>query len=902
VVLRSALHPIRGLALAAAEEHRGSERRSDGETHGVPAGALSALLEELARASDARPDDLREVGLRPGAIIGRFELLREIGRGGFGVVYEARDRELRRSVAFKLVRPGRLEIGEDQLRREAEVIAQLSHPNLVTLFDVGRCEHGPYLILELLRGETLEQRLARGPVPAREAVRLASAVAMALGHAHSQGVVHRDLKPSNVFLCQGGQVKLLDFGMSHAFGRRRVEGGTPAYMAPEQWRGAPEDERTDVFALGVMLFRMLANELPFPAEDGGKDVLSTRRAPALEVPGEPALGALLGRMLEKDPTARPRDGAEVLAALAAVQEELEPAKASSVALVRRVRPSLRRAAALLAAGVLLGAGALAAARLLWGRVTTPERARAIAVLPFANLSESPDNEYFSDGLAEEIRNLLTRLRELKVAASSSSLPFKDRKVNVADVAQRLRVDVVLEGSVRRERDRLRVAAELIDAHSGFRMWSQTYDRRIEDVFAIQDDIARQVVGALELVLSRASESAFQKPHAASVAAYDLYLRGRAFLRLPPSPQSLDQAIALLEQAVAADGQFAQAHAGLCDAWLARYELGRASQSFEQAEAACRRALDRDREDGEVYVALGNLHLSSGRYPEAEREFQQATAMANGTSDALLGLARAYQAQGRLAEAERTFEQAKVLDPGYWRASQLLGHFFVQGGRYAEAAQAYGEEIARTPDNASAHNNLGAAYYLAGDFERAAKAWQASLALAPTTGAYSNVGSSYYYLGRFEEAAAMYAKAVELAPEDYRMWGNLGDAYAQAAGREADAAAALRKAVALGEKRLRINPADADAMSDLAHYLASLGRATQARQLNEQALGRDPQNNYIHYNAALVRLRLGEPDAALSEIERAVELGYQRQLLPQDPGLAALRREKRFEALIAPLKR
>jgi serine/threonine-protein kinase len=857
----------------------------------VPPGALSALLQELAQSPAQEPGPAWDAGLRPGALIGRFELVREIGRGGFGVVWEARDRELRRSVAFKLVRPGRPEIGEDQLRREADVIAQLSHPNLVTLFDVGRCQHGPYLILELLRGETLEARLERGTVPVKEAVRLAAEVAGGLACAHAQGVVHRDLKPSNVFLCQGGPAKLLDFGMAHAFGWRRVEGGTPAYMAPEQWRGAPEDERTDVYALGVMLFRMLAGALPFPADDGGRAALSARRAPALEVPGAPALGALVGRMLEKDPTGRPRDGAEVLAALSALRGELEGAAGP----VRSAWPSARRALWLVAAGVLLGAGALAAVS--W-RSTGVSHPRAIAVLPFVNMSESADNEYFSDGLAEEIRNLLTRLRELHVAASSSSMPFKGNKVAVADVARRLRVDVVLEGSVRRDGDRLRIGAELIDARSGFRLWSQTYDRRLEDVFAIQDDIARQVVGALELVLSRASESAFRKPRAANLAAYDLYLRARAFLRQPSSPQGLGQATALLEQAIAADGQFAQAYAGLCDAWLARYELDRETGSFERAEAACQQALGRDQEAGEVYVALGNLHLSSGRYEQAEQEFRKAAAVARGSVDALLGLARTYQAQHRLDAAEQTFEQARRLDPGYWRVHQLLGHFLIQGGRYAEAARSYAEEIARTPENPSAHNNLGAAHYMAGDFEKAAAAWRASLELAPTNGAYSNVGSSYYYLGRFEEAAAMYRKALELAPGDHRMWGNLGDAYAQA-GRAPEAEAAYRKAVAVGEERLRINPADADTMSDLAHVYASLGRPERARLLDAEARRLDPRNMYVHYNAALVGVRLGAADAALAELERAVELGYPRQLLSPDPGLARLRQEKRFQALVGP---
>jgi eukaryotic-like serine/threonine-protein kinase len=868
-------------------------------SQGVKPGTLTALLQEMVRPpEDARGGDWRLV-LRPGAAVGRFELVRELGRGGFGVVWEARDRELGRSVAFKAVRAGgQVGLREERLLREAEAAAQLSHPNIVTLFDVGRAEQGLYLVLELLRGQTLEERLQQGPLPVREAVRIGVEVAKGVAHAHTQGVVHRDLKPANVFLCADGQVKVLDFGMAQAFGKRQADGGTPAYMAPEQWRRAPEDERTDVFALGVMLFRMLAGELPFPGDKGGKAALSDKRAPALEVPAQAALGELVGRMMEKDPTQRPRDGGEVLVALSALQGELDRAGTASDQ-VRRIRRSPRRALALLAAGTLIGAGALVAVKLRQPGPTGPARVRAIAVLPFVNMSDSADNEYFSDGLTEEILNLLTRLRELKVAPSTSSFGFKSRKVDVADVARRLRVDVVLEGSVRRDKDRLRVAAELIDARSGFRLWSQIYDRRLEDVFTIQDDLARQVVGALELVLSSASEGEFRKPRAASLAAYDLYLRARAYLRLQRSQPNLDRATALFEQAIAADGQFAQAYAGLCDAWLAHYELSRASESFEKAEAACRKALSYDPEASEVVVALGNLDRSSGRYQQAELEFRRAATLAHNPVDAVLGLASTYEAQRRLDEAERTFEQAKQLDPGYWRVYLEMGIFLFNNGRYAEAVKNYGEVIARTPDNVSAHNNLGAAYFMAGDFEKAARAWRASLELAPTRGAYSNMGSSYFYLGRFEEAAAMYSKAVELAPEDHRVWGNLGDACAYATGREADAAAAYRRAVALGEERLRINQADAVTMSDLAHFYASLGRLDRARQLSEEALRRDPQNMNVNYKAALVSARLGATDAAIALLERAVELGYPRQLLPADAGLAPLRQHKRFAALVAP---
>jgi serine/threonine protein kinase/TolB-like protein/Flp pilus assembly protein TadD len=1026
-----------------------------GSPKGLKPGALSALLRELV-ATPEKPE-AEPTPLLPGTIIGRFELARELGRGAFGVVYEARDRELGRLVALKIVRPGREGVDESKIAREAEAVARLSHPNLVTLYDVGHSESGPYLVFELLRGKTLQERIDEGPLPVPAAVHVAVEIARGLAHAHAEGVVHRDLKPSNVFVGSRGQVKILDFGMAHAFGRRRVSGGTPAYMAPEQWADAPEDERTDVFALGVILYRMLSAEYPFP-DDGGRWSSGPAEAPRLDVPGAPGLEELVGRMLEKAPTSRPRDGAAVLAALLPIEEapRTQPASDSlPVRAVRRkailggplaavssaadgrsalleafardhagegsdsrpavsqigeplgtkptssalpVRASRRKASlgdllaelkrrrvframvgygifsfavlqvsepvmhgahlpewvltavlVVLAAGfpvavilawlfdltaggvrrtplatgpgalsfsrgglaaLLVGAGLLAAlpgvAWYAWktggvprSRSPVPVAPASIAVLPFTDMSPQKDQEYLSDGLAEEILNVLTRVEGLRVVGRTSSFYYKGKNVEPAEIGRRLAVTSLLEGSVRRDGNRIRVSAQLMKAADGIRIWSGSYERDLGATFAIQDDIARQVASALEVVLSRASENALLRPATPSLAAYDLYLKARAALRQPGTPATLDRATALFEQSIAADPKFAQAQAGLCDAWLARYELTRAVESYGRAEEACQAALARGQDTGELHAALGTLHLLAGRLEEAEKDLGRARALHYAPVDVLLGLARLAEAQKRLDVAERTFEEARRLDPGDTRVYRLLGIFLFRQGRHAEAARAFEEEIARTTDNASAYANLGAAHTLAGDFQRAAEAQKTSLRLAPTRAGYSNAGTSLYYLGRFDEAVAMYRRALNQAPDDFQMWGNLGDALSRIPAREGDTAAAYRKAVELAEAELRINPGDADALSGLALYHAALGHAELARKFDAEARGREPGNMHIHYNAAVVRVRLGASEAALAELERAVELGYQRQLLAADAGLEPLRHNPRFAALVAP---
>jgi serine/threonine protein kinase len=287
----------------------------------VEPGQLTALLQAIAAlpaGGGALPDAPE---LLPGAELGRFRIVRFIGRGGFGVVYEAHDDVLHRSVALKTLRKrGSATVPQERLLLEAEAAARLSHPNIVTLHDVGTSEGGPYLVMELLRGESLAARLSRGPLPPAEAVRVAWEVARGLAHAHGHGVVHRDLKPANVFLCAEGTVKVLDFGLAQAFGKPLPDGGTPAYMAPEQRTRAPEDERTDVFALGVVLYQMLTGERPFGLE--GNQPL-WRRARPLEIVQSPALANLVERMLAHDPVRRPRNGGAVADELAAIQRELD---------------------------------------------------------------------------------------------------------------------------------------------------------------------------------------------------------------------------------------------------------------------------------------------------------------------------------------------------------------------------------------------------------------------------------------------------------------------------------------------------------------------------------------------------------------------------------------------------
>ena len=692
-----------------------ADERGAGGSTGLRPGQLSGLLRQLARDPEPERASSWQHVLRPGAVIGRFELVGEIGRGAFGVVYEARDLQLNRSVAFKAVRAGDYGgLREERLLSEAEAAARLSHPNIVTLYDVGRTEQGPYLVLELLRGHTLAQRLERGRFLAQEALRVAVNVANGLAHAHAQGVVHRDLTPGNVYLCTDGQVKLLDLGMAHAFGRRKVDGGTPAYMAPEQCRGAPEDERTDVFALGIIVYQMLTGELPFP-EDGGKSLLAHRRAPALRVTGEPGLGELIGRMLEKDPVKRPRDAGEVLPVLARLQAELErSSSACTVKTVRKRFASLRVLAATAVCLALLGI-AMSAIVGRWqpARKINPFAGSAlpsVAVLPFADLSPLHDQEPFSDGIAEEILNALAHVEGLRVAGRTSSFFFKGKSVKLADIGHELNVGTVLEGSVRKDSNRVRITVQLINVADGYHLWSETYDRELTGVFALQDEIAHHVVGALRVKLLPGRGPASIAQRGTQAQAYLEYLEGRQFYSLA-SAEGYLRAVQAFNKALAIDPAYAPAWADLAVALDYQWSYGGSAAEYEEhkkraVEAAERSvALDSTLADG--YRARGYVRAILQRdWAGAQEDMERALALNPGDADARSRYAIFVLAPlGRLTEAIQYCLRATEVDPLAAQAWNALGLLYLNDAQFERAIAALRRSLELSPKHAFAAWNL-----------------------------------------------------------------------------------------------------------------------------------------------------------------------------------------------------
>ena len=524
--------------------------------------------------------------------------------------------------------------------------------------------------------------------------------------------------------------------------------------------------------------------------------------------------------------------------------------------------------------------------------------RSIAVLPFTNSGGEAETEYFSDGLTEEIQSLIVRLNEFRVVALSTTQQFKDNVTDVVSIASRLDAEAVLLGSVRRYQNKVSVTARLIDGNDGQELWSEKFDRELSDIYAIQEDIARHVARSLHVVLPVAADRRLKKLGTSNVDAYDAYLRGIDYLRRPPDETSLLFAEGLLKEALAVDPDFAQAHAAMCRKQLEGYKLSADAARFGAAEAACQQALESDEDSVEVRVVLGQLYYESGKYENALHEFEKALGDNDRLADIFIGLGMTHAALGDNDAAEENLRRAIQTDISYWQSYNAMGNFLFDLSRFDEAAEFYQMFVNRVDDDAVALNNLGAAYYLAGDFKGAAESFDRSLAIKPSRNAYSNTGTMYFYLGDFERAVERYVNAANLAPNDYRMWGNLGDAYHFQGTQEQVAEVAYRRAIGLGEAHLEVNPDDSMVMSDVALYYSRIGNVEKARELDEKANSRGPGIMYVHYNSALIHVQFGEVDEALTALERAVELNYERELLRLDPALKGLQDDERFRQLVS----
>ncbi|MGE5142930.1 MAG: protein kinase domain-containing protein [Acidobacteriota bacterium] len=679
------------------------------------------------------------------ALADRYTFDREVGRGGMATVYRALDKKHDRPVAIKVLHPYlAVNLGPERFLREIQIAAQLQHPHIVPLYDSGQAGDLLYYVMPYVEGESLRQRLDREQrLPIEDALHLGRAVATALDYAHRHGVVHRDIKPENVMLHEGEAV-VTDFGIAKAVTAAAASTltqtgatvGTPAYMSPEQAAGAAElDGRSDVYSLGCVVYEMLSGRTPFTG---------------------PTAQAIIAQCFTQPPP--PLRGSR-----GDLPEWLEPVvmKALAKDAGNRFATAAQFAQALKAPGASTPPG-----------MTTTSAAAAntksIAVLPFVNMSADPENEYFTDGIAEEIINALTKIQALRVASRTSSFAFKGKNQDIRKVGEQLNVTTVLEGSVRKAGMKLRVTAQLVNVADGYHLWSERYDRELQDVFAIQDEIAGNIVRALRVVLSDAEKRAIEKAPTANVQAYDYYLRGRQFFH-QFRRTGMQFARRMFERAIEIDPGYAIAYAGVADCCSFLYMYWDGSKAnLEGADSASRKALELDPELAEAHASRGFAVSLSKQYEEARREFETAIRLNPKLYEAHYFYARACYQEGKLEEAVRHYQDASRVRPEDYQALILMAAPLKALGREdeVEASMRSGLAVAEkhlelNPDDARALYLGAGALVRLGDRERGLDWTRRAYAIdSEDPGVLYNVACSYSNMGQVDDAIACLEKAVQ----------------------------------------------------------------------------------------------------------------------------------------------
>ncbi len=680
------------------------------------------------------------------ALAGRYVVERELGRGGMATVFLAHDVKHDRMVALKVLHPElAASLGPERFLREIKVAARLNHPHILPLHDSGQAGELLYYVMPYVEDESLRHRMNRDKqLPVEDALQIARNVAAALDYAHRHQVVHRDIKPENVMLHEG-EALVTDFGIAKAISvaggetltQTGIAVGTPAYMSPEQAAGeADPDGRSDVYSLGCMLYEMLAGAPPFT--------------------GPTAQAVITRRFTDPVPSLR--------AARPSVSEAVEQAVTKALARV----PGDRFATAAQLAQALTGQTGTTPPGSTAASHATQSAANSIAVLPFADMSPQRDQEYFCEGMAEEIINALTKIQALRVASRSSAFAFRGQNQDIRKVGEQLGVATVLEGSVRKAGNKLRITAELIKVADGYHVWSERYDRDMEDVFAIQDEIAQNIVRSLRVMLSAEEKRAIEKAPTADIEAYNYYLRGRQFFH-QFRRTGIQFARRMFERAMQIDSGYALAHAGAADCCSFLYMYWDASNAnLEGADTYSKKALELAPELAEAHASRGFAVSLSKRYDEARREFETAIRLDPKLYEAHYLYARACVQEGKLEEAAKHYEDASRTRPEDYQALLLMQGPLHSLGREADAYEVLrrGVQVAEkhlelNPDDARALYLSAGALAQLGERERALELAKRAFAIDPEdSGVLYNVACVYANLGDAENAITCLEKAIQ----------------------------------------------------------------------------------------------------------------------------------------------
>lgn len=735
-----------------------------------------------------------------GRSIAHYRIVKKLGEGGMGEVYLAEDTRLNRKVALKFL-PLQY-TGDDDImtrfKREAQAAAALNHPNIVTIHEVSEYEGRPYISMEYVEGPSLKELIAEKELSIDRVLDLASQMAAGLAAAHQAGVLHRDIKPQNVLIDAQDRVRILDFGLAKLKTDSMITDtgstfGTVAYMSPEQAQKLDMDGRSDIFSLGIVLYEMITGRLPFRGDHHAAimySIVNENPEPLARYKADvpDALERIVEKALRKDRDTRYQSAADLLADLKELQRDTTSARLSTIS-VRRARmmaPSAGLIAALVAAAALVIVASMFVLdrfRSDGGDANLPAPAgrwaASIAVLPFRDFSQNKDQEYFCQGMTDAIINKLAALENLKTISLSSAMRYKDTDKDIRTIGRELGVSKILEGSIQKEENRIRLSAQLINVDDDAHLWSQTYDRELESVFAIQDEISRSIVDVLKITLLGSEGNALAKRYTDNVEAYNAYAQGR-FLWNKRTEQNLMKSIDYFQRAIELDPKYALAYAGLSDAWgVLPSNVGYpAAEAAANAKDAAQKALDIDDGLAEAHASMGLALMVEKNYEGAEPEFLRASELNPGYAYAHYWYSMALDAMERHEDALRELETAYQLNPLSVVILTNLMERRQTSGRSEEAADFFERAVEIEPSRMSTYEGYAASLVHSNDPERAIEVYRRAIAADSSyLRGYNQIAYTYSHMEDYDAAIDMAKRVVELSPDEANSYDTLGEIYA-----------------------------------------------------------------------------------------------------------------------------
>jgi tetratricopeptide (TPR) repeat protein len=856
-----------------------------------------------------------------GKTVGRFLIERRLGAGGMGEVYLAMDTRLKRTVAIKRMslRAGLTADDHALFLREGQRASALQHPNIAGIYDVFEENNEVLLVMEYVEGSTLRRAIGQ-PMAAEQFLDIAIQCASALVAAHEKRILHGDIKPENIMLSAAGQVKLLDFGVARRLPGEDQQGetlttvwapghisGTPSYMGPEVLKGGMPDARSDIFALGIVFYEMLAGRHPFQGANitvTTAHILDEREAAALDrsrLKVAPRLATVVARALFKDPAQRYASARDLRKDLETVQQGGRPAKAARGP-VPKWQLWLTPVLALVVAAAMLPAVRSRVAG--WWKPkahAAPAAAKVeaprLAVLPPRIDGANPELTAFADGLSAIVAAKLSSLSQNHdLVVIDTPQVIKAQASTPASALKELGANLSLELTVQQSSDMNRATYKLSSASPGGVTTQETFTAPRSDPFSLQDRVADGVVRALQIDLRPEEKTALSYHGTTEPVAYDYFLQGQGYLQAAIRPENITNAIQVLDRALALDPNYGKAFAvrGQAD-WL-NYEATKQRNWVEQARKDCSHAVSLGNAGADGHLCLGLVAIGTGDYQQAANEYRDAVELDPTGNDGYVGLANAYTKLNRLSDAEHTYQQAISLNPNSRRAYQQLGRFYLQQAEYAKAVSVFQQAIRLAPENYLDYSNLGGAYLFLGNRAEAIQALEESLKLRPTAGAYANVGTAYYESRRYTDAANNYRQAIKFNNQDPDLWGNLASALLYG-GQRAQALEAFRQQLALLLQQLRVNPEDAERQGDVASCYAILGDKENAVTHLSRSLELGHSNKDLLFNAAVVYNDLGETGVAQEWLQKALAAGYSASIVRDSPSFDNLRSNPQFQQLL-----